>query len=125
MAKLMIIGCGGVASVAIHKCCQNSEVFDEIMIASRTKSKCNALKEKLEGATKTKITTAQVDAENVEQLTALIREYRPAAVLNVALPYQDPVSYTHLTGSGRRRSQRYVSHRQRYWGLQRPDAGTV
>ena len=89
MAKLMIIGCGGVASVAIHKCCQNSEVFDEIMIASRTKSKCNALKEKLEGATKTKITTAQVDAENVEQLTALIREYRPAAVLNVALPYQD------------------------------------
>ena len=47
MSRLMIIGCGGVASVAIHKCCQNSEVFDEIMIASRTVSKCDALKEKL------------------------------------------------------------------------------
>ena len=47
MSKVMIIGCGGVASVAIHKCCQNSEVFSEIMIASRTLSKCDALKEKL------------------------------------------------------------------------------
>ncbi|MDD2992182.1 MAG: saccharopine dehydrogenase NADP-binding domain-containing protein, partial [Pygmaiobacter sp.] len=48
MGKCMIIGCGGVASVAIHKCCQNSDVFEEIMIASRTKSKCDALKEKLQ-----------------------------------------------------------------------------
>ena len=47
MGKALIIGCGGVASVAIHKCCQNSEVFEEICIASRTKSKCDALKEKL------------------------------------------------------------------------------
>ncbi|MCD8103609.1 MAG: saccharopine dehydrogenase NADP-binding domain-containing protein, partial [Lachnospiraceae bacterium] len=47
MSRLMIIGCGGVASVAIHKCCQNREVFDEIMIASRTVAKCDALKEKL------------------------------------------------------------------------------
>ena len=36
MGKALIIGCGGVASVAIHKCCQNSEVFEEICIASRT-----------------------------------------------------------------------------------------
>ena len=49
MSKVLIIGCGGVAGVAIHKCCQNSEVFDEICIASRTKSKCDVLKEKLEG----------------------------------------------------------------------------
>ena len=60
MGKALIIGCGGVASVAIHKCCQNSEVFEEICIASRTVSKCDALKEKLQGTTKTKITTAQV-----------------------------------------------------------------
>ena len=58
MSKVMIIGCGGVASVAIHKCCQNSEVFSEIMIASRTLSKCDALKEKLAPTTKTIITTA-------------------------------------------------------------------
>lgn len=89
MRKLMIIGCGGVASVAIHKCCQNSEFFDEICIASRTKSKCDALKEKLEGTTPVKITTAQVDADHVPELVALIKKEQPQAVLNLALPYQD------------------------------------
>lgn len=89
MARVMIIGCGGVASVAINKCCQNSEVFSEIMIASRTLSKCDALKAKLENKTKTVITTAKVDADNVEELTALIKSYKPDAVLNLALPYQD------------------------------------
>ena len=89
MAKLLIIGCGGVASVTIHKCCQNSEVFEEICIASRKKSKCDALKEKLEGTTKTKITTAQVDADDVPALVELIRKVQPDAVLNLALPYQD------------------------------------
>ncbi len=89
MSKLMIIGCGGVAGVAIAKCCQNSEVFTEIMIASRTVSKCEALAEKLRPTTKTIITTAKVDADNVEELTALIKAYNPVAVLNVALPYQD------------------------------------
>ena len=61
MGKALIIGCGGVASVAIHKCCQNSKVFTEICIASRTEAKCRALKEKLEQTTDTRITTAQVD----------------------------------------------------------------
>ena len=89
MGRLLIIGCGGVAGVAIHKCCQNSEVFEEICIASRTVSKCDALKEKLQGTTKTKITTAQVDADNVEELVALIRKVQPDVVLNLALPYQD------------------------------------
>lgn len=54
MGKALIIGCGGVASVAIHKCCQNSEVFEEICIASRTVSKCDALKEKITGNNKDK-----------------------------------------------------------------------
>ena len=89
MSKVMIIGCGGVASVAIHKCCQNSEVFSEIMIASRTLSKCDALKEKLAPTTKTIITTAKVDADCTEELIALIKQYQPDAVLNLALPYQD------------------------------------
>ena len=89
MGKALIIGCGGVASVAIHKCCQNSEVFEEICIASRTVSKCDALKAKLEGTTKTKITTAQVDADQVEELIALIEKEKPDVVLNLALPYQD------------------------------------
>lgn len=89
MGKALIIGCGGVASVAIHKCCQNSEVFEEICIASRTKSKCDALKKELEGKTKTKISTAQVDANSVEQLVNLINDFKPDVVLNLALPYQD------------------------------------
>ena len=89
MGKALIIGCGGVASVAIHKCCQNSEAFEEICIASRTKSKCDALKEKLEGTTKTKIQTAQVDANNVDELIDLIEKFNPDVVLNLALPYQD------------------------------------
>ena len=89
MGKALIIGCGGVASVAIHKCCQNSEIFEGICIASRTKSKCDALKEKLEGSTRTKIETAQVNADNVGELVALIEAYKPDVVLNLALPYQD------------------------------------
>ncbi len=89
MGRALIIGCGGVASVVIHKCCQNSEVFEEIMIASRTKSKCDALMEKLRPTTKTKISTAKVDADSVSELTALMREYKPEICINVALPYQD------------------------------------
>ena len=89
MSKLMIIGCGGVASVAIHKCCQNSAVFTDLCIASRTVSRCDALKAQLEGKTATRITTAQVDAMDVPALTQLIRDYAPDAVLNLALPYQD------------------------------------
>ena len=89
MSRALIIGAGGVASVAIHKCCQNSEVFSEIMIASRTKARCDALRAELEGKTATKITTAQIDAMDVEALCALIREYKPDVVMNIALPYQD------------------------------------
>lgn len=89
MSRLLVIGCGGVASVAIHKCCQLSEVFTELCIASRTKSKCDALKKELETKTSTKITTAQLDADHVDEIIALINNYKPDAVLNVALPYQD------------------------------------
>ena len=88
MAKALIIGAGGVASVAVHKCVQNSEVFEEICIASRTKSKCDALKEKLDGQG-CKISTAKVDANNVEELIALIEDFNPDIVINLALPYQD------------------------------------
>jgi saccharopine dehydrogenase (NAD+, L-lysine-forming) len=88
MGKALIIGCGGVASVAIHKCCQVPEVFEEIIIASRTISKCDALKEKLKGG-KTIIHTAKVDADNVDELQDLINKFKPDVVLNLALPYQD------------------------------------
>lgn len=89
MSKVLVIGCGGVAAVAIHKCCQVSEIFTELCIASRTKAKCDKLAAELQGKTATKITTAQVDADDVEQLKALINEYKPDLVMNIALPYQD------------------------------------
>ncbi|MCS6130896.1 saccharopine dehydrogenase family protein [Clostridium botulinum] len=88
MGRALIIGAGGVASVAIHKCCQNSDVFEEICIASRTLSKCDALKGKLDGG-KTKIQTAKVDADNVDELIDLIERFNPDVVINLALPYQD------------------------------------
>ncbi len=91
MSRVLIIGCGGVASVAIQKCCQNDATFNEICIASRTVSKCDALKAKIEaeGRSKTVITTAALDADNKDEVLALIKKYQPDAVLNLALPYQD------------------------------------
>lgn len=88
MSRVLIIGAGGVANVVVAKCCQNPEVFQKIMIASRTKSKCDALKEKFDGG-KTIITTAQLDADNTDEIVKLINEYEPEMVINVALPYQD------------------------------------
>lgn len=89
MSRVLVIGCGGVASVAIQKCCQASEVFQELCIASRTKAKCDSLAEKLSQKTKTRITTAQVDADDVQQVIHLINDYKPDLVMNIALPYQD------------------------------------
>ena len=90
MGKIMIIGAGGVASVAAHKVCQNDSFFSELCIASRTVSKCDALKAAIEATgSKTKITTAGIDASDVSALTELIKRENPAVVLNLALPYQD------------------------------------
>lgn len=89
MSRVLIIGCGGVASVAVHKCCQNSEIFTDICIASRTVSKCDKLKSELEGKTKTNISTASLNADNVDEIVKLIESYKPDLVLNLALPYQD------------------------------------
>ncbi|MGI6085797.1 MAG: saccharopine dehydrogenase family protein, partial [Acetivibrionales bacterium] len=88
MGKALIIGAGGVAGVVVHKCCQNPDVFEEIMIASRTVEKCDALKQKLDGG-KTKIQTAQINADDTNQVIELIKKFKPDVVINVALPYQD------------------------------------
>jgi len=88
MGKALIIGAGGVGSVVAHKCVQNPDVFEEICIASRTKSKCDALKQKLDGG-RTKVQTAQVDADNTQEVIDLINAFKPDIVINVALPYQD------------------------------------
>ena len=88
--KTIIIGAGGVAGVAAHKCAQNHEVFPEFMIASRTRAKCEAIKADIEKrGYKSKISTAQIDAMDIPALTKLIKEYGAGLVLNLALPYQD------------------------------------
>ena len=85
----MIIGAGGVATVAVHKCAQVPEVFKEILLASRTFSKCEAIRNDIRQRYGRDIQTAQVDADNVPELTALIKKFQPDLVLNLALPYQD------------------------------------
>ena len=78
MGKVLVIGCGGVAQVAIQKCAQNDAVFSEICIASRTVSKCDDLKKKIEaeGKSRSKITTAKVNADSVDELIALIKSVK-------------------------------------------------
>lgn len=89
MSKVLIIGAGGVGNVVAHKCAQVPEVFEHIMLASRTVSRCDKIAADVAALQGRSIETAQVDADNVEQTTALIRSFRPNLVINVALPYQD------------------------------------
>ncbi len=91
MSKVLVIGCGGVASVAIAKICQNSTIFSEMCIASRTVSKCEAMKAKWQPTTSTKISTAKIDANSKEQVLALIEKFRPDVLLHVGLPYHNLV----------------------------------
>ncbi|MCG8327934.1 MAG: saccharopine dehydrogenase family protein [Chitinophagales bacterium] len=90
MSKVMIIGAGGVGRVVTYKCAMNPDVFSEIMLASRTKSKCDVIVADAKRDTgHTNMHTAAVDAENVPELVALLKEFQPELVIHVALPYQD------------------------------------
>ncbi len=89
MSKVMIIGAGGVGNVVAHKCAQQADTFTDIILASRTESKCRAIADDVKASTGVVIRTAQVDADSVPELTALLRAEQPVLVINVALPYQD------------------------------------
>lgn len=90
MGKVLMIGAGGVATVAAFKIVQNQDVFTEFMIASRRKEKCDALVKAIhDKGYKADIKTAQVDADDVEQLKELFNSFKPELVINLALPYQD------------------------------------
>ncbi len=86
MKKVLIIGAGGVSNVATKKIARLTEVFTDITLASRTKSKCDQIAAEIPEAN---IKTAQVDADNVEEMIALIKETGAELVVNLALPYQD------------------------------------
>ncbi len=85
MATVLIVGAGGVGQVVAHKCAQVPEVFSHIVLASRTLEKCRRIAAQIARP----VETAQVDADDVAQMTALIQRVRPDVVINVALPYQD------------------------------------
>jgi len=89
MGKVLIIGAGGVGTVVVNKVAQNTDVFTEIMLASRTKSKCDIIAADVKKRFGVEIKTAQVDADNVPELVALLNDYKPELLINVALPYQD------------------------------------
>ncbi len=86
MSKVLIIGAGGVGRVVASKCAGNPDVFSEIMLASRTQSKCDVIAKEVG---KGRIQTAKLDADNVPETVALINQFKPELVINVALPYQD------------------------------------
>ena len=89
MGKVLIIGAGGVGTVVVNKVAQNADIFTDIMLASRTVSKCEAIAADVKKRTGVTVKTARVDADNVPELVALLRSFQPELVINVALPYQD------------------------------------
>lgn len=89
MATVLIIGAGGVSRVVTKKCAMNSSVFSHIVLASRTKSKCDLIASEIKESLHVNIETAAIDADDVSALVALIEKVQPSLVMNIALPYQD------------------------------------
>ena len=93
MSKVLVIGAGGVSSVAVHKMAQlqaaNAGIFSHISLASRTKSKCDAIAASVADRTGVAIDTYEIDAEEIQAMIRLIEKVQPKLVVNLALPYQD------------------------------------
>ncbi|GIV25511.1 MAG: saccharopine dehydrogenase [Bacteroidia bacterium] len=86
MAKVMVVGAGAVSQVTVCKLARRPDLFSEIVVASRTFAKCQALAHKHPHA---RIIPEALDADNVSETVALLKKHRPALLLNLALPYQD------------------------------------
>ena len=89
MPKVIIIGAGGVGNVVAHKCAQQPDIFEDILLASRTLAKCDAIADTVKAKTGRRIRATAIDADDVEATTVLLRDEQPDLVINVALPYQD------------------------------------
>jgi saccharopine dehydrogenase (NAD+, L-lysine-forming) len=89
MSKVLIIGAGGVGGVVTHKCADDRDTFSEIVLASRTLSRCEKIRKQVRDLRDREIEISQVDADDVAQTVALIKRVQPALLINVALPYQD------------------------------------
>ena len=89
MSKVIIIGAGGVGNVVAHKCAQSPTIFNKIVLASRTLKKCEAIAQIVKEKTGQVIRTTQIDADDVQATTDLLKKEKPELLINVALPYQD------------------------------------
>ena len=89
MSKVLVIGAGGVGSVAVHKMAKWPDMFSEITLVSRRVAKCDAIANSVKNLTGVRISTAELDADNVEATTRLIEKTGASLVVNLALPYQD------------------------------------
>ncbi len=89
MSTVLVIGAGGVSSVAVHKMAMNAGIFTDIHLASRTKSKCDAIAASVKERTGVDVKTYEIDAEEVPAMVKLIGKVKPSLVVNLALPYQD------------------------------------
>ncbi|PBN45325.1 saccharopine dehydrogenase family protein [Sphingobium sp. D43FB] len=89
MSKVLVIGAGGVGSVAVHKMAMNPDIFSHITLASRRIVSCEKVAESVLARTGVTIDVAQVDADDVAATIALIEKVQPKLVVNLALPYQD------------------------------------
>ena len=90
MGRVLVIGAGGVSTVAVKKIAMNADIFTDIMVASRTKSKCDRIAADIKNV---KVQTAQVDADNVEELVRLFNTFKPDLVVNLALPIRTSTSW--------------------------------
>jgi len=89
MSKVLIVGAGGVGGVVAHKCAADKETFSEVVLASRTRARCEKIQKQVRELRGREIEIAQVDADDVTQAVALIDRVKPDLLINVALPYQD------------------------------------
>ncbi|RYD29456.1 MAG: saccharopine dehydrogenase family protein, partial [Sphingomonadales bacterium] len=89
MSKVLVIGAGGVGSVAVHKMAMNADIFSHITLASRRRFKCDEVAASVKARTGVTIETAELDADDIDATVALLERVKPALVVNLALPYQD------------------------------------
>jgi saccharopine dehydrogenase (NAD+, L-lysine forming) len=89
MGRVLIVGAGGVGGVVAHKCAQHPEIFSDVLLASRTLSRCQKIQAEIREVQGREIRVAQVDADNVAETVALLKREKPDVLVNVALPYQD------------------------------------
>ena len=89
MSNVLVIGAGGVGSVAVHKMAMFNEQFQQITLASRRQFKCDEIAASVNQRTGIKIATAELDADDVDATARLIDSTGAKLVVNLALPYQD------------------------------------